>query len=315
MRQRQPLGRLGEPEQKALLKRLKSYLPNDAPPSQLDLDEILNLNYNYIQQFSSIESIIQGLNNYEDPFSVRDSVDRRLEDFPDNPYLRILKFATEIICKGNEDTIITNLFAAIEFSSSQNFKMDNLKIDNSKKSRDFIMLRQILKIMENLIERNFLDDLLRDKIMDSINNSDRFDENLKKFIKEQDYFKLSSEEEENKDFLLKQCPRCNASVNIVVSRTRRNPDREYYKCLGVNNCWIGWVDEYEDYEDDEIKINLFTNHVEIEMIKKPDNVLSFEIFEQIYPEEILNEGMKRLEKYGYKLQETKVTKHKFIIRG
>ena len=193
--------------------------------------------------------------------------------------------------------------------------MDNVKINNVKGSRDFIVLRQILKIMENLIERNFLDDLLLDKIMDSINNSDRFDENLKKFIKEQDHFKLSSEQEKNKNFLLKKCPKCNSSVKIVVSRTRRNPDREYYQCLGVNNCWIGWVDEFEDYEDDEIKINLFTNHVEIEMIKKPDNVLSFEIFEQIYPEEILNEGIKRLEKYGYKLQETKVTKHKFIIRG
>ena len=59
---------IGSPEEKDLRKRLNSYLTNDAPPSQLDLDEILNLNYNYIQQFSSIESIIQGLNNDEVSF-------------------------------------------------------------------------------------------------------------------------------------------------------------------------------------------------------------------------------------------------------
>ena len=161
-------------EIKALLKRLQSYLTNDAPPSQLDLDEILNLNYNYIQQFSSIESIIQGLNNYEDPFSVRDSVDRRLEAFPDNPYLRMLKFATEIICKGNEDTIITNLFAAIEFATSQNFNI-----------KQTIILSNIITIMQNLIERELLDVRLRDKIINSLIDSQEYDHNLKRFVIDQ----------------------------------------------------------------------------------------------------------------------------------
>ena len=86
-------------------------------------------------------------------------------------YLRILKFATEIIIKGNQDTIITNLFAAIEFSSSQNF--------NIKKT---ITLSNIITIMQNLIERGLLDVLLRDKIINSLIDSDRFDHDLKKFI-------------------------------------------------------------------------------------------------------------------------------------
>ena len=52
-------------------------------------------------------------------------------------------------------------------------------------------------------------------------------------------------QEENKNLLLKKCLRCNSSVTIVVSKSHRNPDRKYYKCLGVNNCWIGWVDEFK----------------------------------------------------------------------
>ena len=125
----------------------------------------------------------------------------------------------------------------------------------------------------------------------------------------------SSKQEENKNLLLKKCPRCNSAVKIVLSQSYRNPDREYYKCLGINNCWIGWVDEFEDYEDNEIKINLFTNHIEIEMTKRPDGILSFEVFKEQYPEDTINEGLKRLNKFGYKLQETQVTKHSFIIRS
>ena len=51
------------------------------------------------------------------------------------------------------------------------------------------------------------------------------------------------------------------------------------------------------------------------MTKRPDGILSFEVFKEQYPEDTINEGLKRLKKFGYKLQETQVTKHSFIIRS
>ena len=123
-----------------------------------------------------------------------------------------------------------------------------------------------------------------------------------------------------------KCPKCESEVTVETAEYDGSiPDREYYNCINKGNpslCWSEWVDEFKTADenkytinDEETKINLFTNHIEIEMSKRPDNVLNFEIFEQDYSQDTINEGLKRLESFGYKLQETQVTKHKFIIRG
>jgi len=122
------------------------------------------------------------------------------------------------------------------------------------------------------------------------------------------------------DINQKKCPTCQSKVRIMTSRTKKNPNRQFYSCQGAVDCWVGWVDDSADknknpINEEETKINLFTNHIEIEMSKRPDGVLSFEVFEQDYSQDTINEGLKRLEPFGYKLQETQVTKHKFITRG
>ena len=42
-----------------------------------------------------------------------------------------------------------------------------------------------------------------------------------------------------------QCPNCNSSVSIRKSKTRNNPNRDFYACSNPNKCWIGWVDEIQ----------------------------------------------------------------------
>ena len=69
------------------------------------------------------------------------------------------------------------------------------------------------------------------------------------------------------------------------------------------------------YIDKENQINLFTNKVEIEMSRRPDGILSFEMFEQQFNKEVLKEGLKRLKEFGYELQQTQSTKQKFIKRS
>ena len=67
--------------------------------------------------------------------------------------------------------------------------------------------------------------------------------------------------------------------------------------------------------DKENQINLFTNKVEIEMSRRPDGILSFEIFEQQFNKEVIKEGLKRLKEFGYELHQTQSTKQKFIKRS
>ena len=67
--------------------------------------------------------------------------------------------------------------------------------------------------------------------------------------------------------------------------------------------------------DKENLINLFTNKVEIEMSRRPDGILSFEIFEQQFNKEVIKEGLKRLKEFGYELHQTQSTKQKFIKRS
>ena len=67
--------------------------------------------------------------------------------------------------------------------------------------------------------------------------------------------------------------------------------------------------------DKENQINLFTNKVEIEMSRRPDGILSFEIFEQHFNKEVIKEGLKRLKEFGYELHQTQSTKQKFIKRS
>jgi len=151
-----------------LRKRIESYLTNENPQIEYDLDQILNFGAN--NQFELIFKLLNE-NNYNESFNLRGSVDRRIEDYADNPYLRILKFATEIICKGKQETIIRNIILAVELSSSENFKIKNT-----------IVLSNIITIMNNLIERNLLGQSLRDTILNGLLDSKEFDDNLKKFI-------------------------------------------------------------------------------------------------------------------------------------
>ena len=38
-----------------------------------------------------------------------------------------------------------------------------------------------------------------------------------------------------------KCPDCNSKVSIKKSKTKNNPNRDFYAC--PKRCWIGWVDE------------------------------------------------------------------------
>ena len=69
------------------------------------------------------------------------------------------------------------------------------------------------------------------------------------------------------------------------------------------------------YMDKENQINLFTNKVEIEISRRPDGILSFDIFEEQFSKEVIKEGLKRLKEFGYELQQTQSTKQKFIQRS
>jgi len=119
------------------------------------------------------------------------------------------------------------------------------------------------------------------------------------------------------------CPKCGSKVilNPRILNVVDEKNRKSYICLGTTCFWgelvaVDSADENKNaINEEETKINLFTNHIEIEMSKRPDGVLSFEVFEQDYSQDTINEGLKRLEPFGYKLQETQVTKHKFIMRG